>query len=130
MILVDEEDEDVLRARWWRVRADGYVTARCGHQTFYLHREIMRKHGLLEDGKTVDHKNNDGPKSDCRKSNLRVVTHSLNNHNRGATNVSNCRGRYGAKVTIDYKQYHLGVFDTAQEAHEAAQQFKREKGLT
>jgi hypothetical protein len=129
MIVVDEEDEDLLHAHHWMVRPDGYVVARRGRETLYLHREVMRKHGLLEDGKEVDHRDRYGLKSDCRKLNLHMRTHGDNLRNsrdfprgedlpRGVYfNPSSKHAvRYFAQVRYGGHTYYLGSYDTPEEA--------------
>jgi hypothetical protein len=140
MILVDEEDQDVLHFHNWRARADGYVIARRGRETLYLHREVMKKHGLLEDGKEVDHVDKHGPKGDCRKSNLRMRTHADNlrnsvDHPRGEDlpkgvyfNPSSKHAvRYFAQVQHGGRTYYLGSYDTPDEASQRVQMFYKEK---
>lgn len=74
----------------------------------------------------VDHKNTD--RADDRWCNLRAATHSQNNYNRGKIrNTTGLKGacfhkrtgRFTAAVTVDGKRRYIGVFDTAEEAHEA-----------
>lgn len=71
----------------------------------------------------IDHKNE--VKSDNRVDNLRIATHAQNISNRVQKNDSaGIKGvkfdsrynRYQARITVDGKTLHLGMFDTAQEA--------------
>ena len=75
----------------------------------------------------VDHKNLDG--FDNRIDNLRECTQAQNacntkirSHNscglKGVTIQSNKKG-WKAEIRLNHKRFHLGVFDTKEEAHEA-----------
>lgn len=87
----------------------------------YMHGEWPKGH--------IDHINQD--KGDNRIANLRVVTHTVNMHNRtvnrnnrtGLRGVSfingNKKKRFRAHIGFDGKTLHLGSFATAEEAHAA-----------
>ena len=78
----------------------------------------------------IDHIN--GKPNDNRLCNLRPATHAQNLRNRGATRASTTgvkgvfrlrSGRYVARIKHNYKQVHLGTFDTlgkAKAAYDAA----------
>lgn len=81
----------------------------------------------------VDHKNR--TPGDNRISNLRDGTRSDNQHNAGVrtdnksgiTGVYERRnGKWGAQIMVHTKNRHLGIFDTAEEAHAAYLAAKRE----
>lgn len=83
----------------------------------------------------IDHKN--GVRSDNRIDNLREADYQKNVHNQTRAHCSNKTGflgvafnkklnKYGASITVDNKQRHLGVFCTPEEAHEAYLKAKRE----
>ena len=74
----------------------------------------------------IDHKN--GIRSDDRFTNLRDVTHSLNQQNKrqaqcnnktGLLGVSRSRNNFTAYIKIDGKTQRIGTFDTPKSAHEA-----------
>ena len=75
----------------------------------------------------LDHIN--GNPSDNRIANLRACTKSQNQHNRGVNknNTSGFKGvcwhsgvgRWRAYIVINWKQKHLGLFDTPEQAHAA-----------
>ena len=81
----------------------------------------------------LDHIN--GDRSDNRLANLRVVDHTTNMQNQrnamrdnrtGFLGVSPSGGRYRATIRVSGKQKYLGLFDTAEAAHEAYLAAKRE----
>ncbi len=80
----------------------------------HLHRLILNYDGEQD----VDHINGDG--LDNRKSNLRIVSRSLNILNmygiRGIKKVPS--GKYQATIMKDYKCIYLGTFDTYEQAVE------------
>jgi len=82
----------------------------------------------------VDHIN--GDKLDNRWVNLREVTSSVNKQNARKARVNNktgllgvCykpkRNKYHAQIVVNRRHYHLGYYDTAEEAHEAYLEAKR-----
>lgn len=84
-------------------------------------------HGSIPEGFEVDHK--DLVKSHNWIDNLRLVTKSQNQHNRGMSKnntsgvkgVSKCKqtGMWKARVTFHGKEYHVGRFKLLDEAKEA-----------
>lgn len=124
--IVDDEDYGEL-SRWaWAYHKNGYAhrgTSSWGKSLkFYMHREIMG----AADGQDVDHIN--GNKLDNRKSNLRLCSRSQNMANapgRGVTSRykgvgwDRSRGKWHAKIMVDYKTINLGRFDSEIEAARA-----------
>ncbi len=121
------DDEDARRfsgVRWYLFRPAIacprliYACRRDGYQRRLMHREIMD----AGKGVIIDHINGNG--LDNRKSNLRVCTHAENirNQRRSALNRSGYKGvtvqgkRYSARIRVEGRQRHLGIFDTAVEA--------------
>jgi len=101
----------------------GYVRVRVDNKDYLLHRLVfLYHHGWLP--RFIDHI--DHTPSNNSIENLRPLSHSQNIANgksttagsgyRGVTKVS---GRFMAQVMKNYKNHHLGLFDTAEEAHEA-----------
>lgn len=132
-VQVDLVDRDLLHGHIWRLTKAGYVHREVLDQTVYLHRLIL---GLRPgDGLEGDHINRD--KLDCRRSNLRVVTHAENMQNlaaigRGGTSEHRgvsfdaSRGRWRATCRIGRRQHAIGRFATEPEAVEAVVAFRRE----
>lgn len=97
-----------------------YATCKVGKITVSMHRLIM---GLQPgDSRIVDHINGNG--LDNRAENLRVCTKSQNSaysRSRGGSSkykgVSRCKdGKYQAYIHKDYKKFHIGTFDTEEDA--------------
>lgn len=128
--IVDDEDFCALSKWKWHMNHNGYAVrdirvennrrAPCG-----MHRQIM---GLAyKDGKQIDHIN--GNKLDNRKSNLRVCLNEENIRNRNtySNNSSGFKGvhwhvkdkKWHARIRINGKGIHLGVFDDPKVAYDA-----------
>ena len=114
--IIDKEDYNKCKEYKWSLKKStntNYVMAHQGNCKIFLHRLI-----LDYDGKEViDHKNHNG--MDNRKSNLRVVSSSVNNSNSykryaGVKLVPS--GKYQACVWYKYNQIYLGTFDTQEDA--------------
>lgn len=115
-----------LSSRKWKMqrRENGICYAVC---TVYKNREL-RMHRAIAcacSGDLVDHRDNDGLNN--RRGNLRIVTNSQNQANRRPTRIAaigfkgviNRRGRFQAGIEHDGKRFHLGTFDTAEDAARA-----------
>jgi hypothetical protein len=81
---------------------------------------------LLQPGKGLEVDHIDRDTLNNRRCNLRVVTHSVNVHNqrlrpdntsgyKGVSWVPHCR-KYRARIQLDGKKVHLGMFDDPKEA--------------
>jgi hypothetical protein len=83
---------------------------------FYVHGELPKQ---------IDHIN--CKKTDNRLCNLRIVTNKQNHENRGAqkNNTSGFKGvthfenKWRSQITHNGKNYHIGLFDTPEQAHHA-----------
>lgn len=125
---VSDEDHERVSARDWHSKSNrraiyGISTSRDEHKDgrkIYLHVYILGR----SDGMLIDHKN--GNTLDCRRSNLRHVTPSVNCHNyhgaiRGVTahrteKTGRLNGKWRASITICGKYKNLGLFGTRDEA--------------
>ena len=129
MALVDDEDYERLAQYKWRIcphKNATYAmrTARMAdgrERTVQMHREIME----AQPGSDVDHVNRNG--LDNRRANLRVCSRCQNLRNRigRRSRDSKYKGvyqvgkRWRARIAQGGKQYHLGHFDTQEEAAKA-----------
>lgn len=122
LAIVDIDMIQEVQAYSWYCNSKGphkYAACWRGGKNVLLHRLVM------PDVKEVDHIN--GDTLDCRRANLRAVTRSQNTLNRkpnvgherkGAT-FDKRRGRWMAQIRVDKKAYHLGMFDTKEQAYDA-----------
>lgn len=130
--LIDHEDVQLTAWNW--MAEPGNSKREC----FYAVRsntegdkpKLLRMHNLIlpkRPGFVVDHINRNG--LDNRRSNLRYATHGQNvangvHHQRhygslkGAFKLPNDK-RWTASITVNKKTYHLGRFDTEEQAHDA-----------
>jgi hypothetical protein len=137
--LVDPVDYLRLRRFRWYYSKNGYASRKVNEALgggvrretcVYMHRQVLGIHdqpwrpGML----VVDHVNRD--KLDNRRVNLRLVSHPTNMRNqdpRGKSGVVGVRqvnsGRWVARVHVNYRQIHIGRFDTLEEATEARRLF-------
>lgn len=124
-VRIDIADIDLVTRHQWRLSSEGYAvrseTVDGKKQTLYLHREVTQP----PDGMVVDHRNRD--RLDCRRENLRVVTHSENNSNTAPRSSTGFKGVYYHRVSGKYlaqlcnrgRVRHLGLFASAEAAAQA-----------
>ena len=127
---VDEEDLYTVYQYNWRyhVSASGSsVVTQARGKLLVLSRVIMN----APHDKVVDHIDHNTLNNS--RSNLRICTRAENSRNMIASNVRDRGGRYPnsakpweARITFNYKQMHLGMFATEEEARQAVQQAKHE----
>lgn len=114
-VLVDDEHSDLVKKfTWWR-KPNGYIYTQRGgrnnRQTIYLHRLVMG----ASRGEEVDHINREP--ADNRCSNLRFCTRSQQNMNKnGVRGVSRFREGWRARIKVNRKERHIGVFSTKKKA--------------
>jgi hypothetical protein len=133
---IDEEFAEQVLARKWSVAGGGYIATYVGRRTVLLHRFVWGlKHGSCPE--MLDHAS--GDKRDNRLANLRPATHSLNNRNvrprnrgsglpPGVKRLVGSRTRpFGARIRINGRRCHLGVFSTAEEASAAYEAARDER---
>ena len=132
--VIDFEDFELVRGFTWHAnkrRNGDFVAARTDYstgklKTVLLHRQIALRMGMYG----VDHKNMDT--LDNQRNNLRSCTRSQKGGNAKPrnTNKSGFKGvhwypnlnRWCAKVSCNKQKFHLGYFDTAEEAARAYDQ--------
>lgn len=121
------------------VNGSGYLTIKLGRKPYRAGRLAwFLVHGSWPDG-VIDHIN--GCRSDNRIANLRDVSHDMNMHNKRAAMRNNRSSgllgvtwnkqhkRWQSKVMANKVFHHVGLFGTAQEAHEAYVLKKRQLQL-
>jgi len=137
LFVYDERTGDLFRKRRTERKAagtkankpsqDGRQRVVVGRTTYYAHRIIWQLVYGTAPPSAIDHKNGDA--SDNRLSNLRLCDDSLNqaNRKRPATNSSGLKGvcwnrasqKWQAGIKVRRKSYHLGLFDSPEDAHRA-----------
>lgn len=127
----DLEDYDKIKNASWYENDQGYVIGEQGNQVIRQHRLVM---GMIAKEDIIDHINRN--KADNRKINLRIANKQTNGINRGA----NCNNKIGykginkvfnsdkfcARIMINGKTIHLGVFDNINDAIEARKNKEKE----
>jgi hypothetical protein len=91
--LIDAEDFDLAQKYVWSL-VNGYAAAKTREGRLNSHKVSL--HRIVTGANTgdeIDHINRD--KLDNRKSNLRICTHSQNNHNNAMLHVKNTSGHKG-----------------------------------
>ena len=121
----DKADYDRVKEQFWTETPRGYIAAAWRgegeKQTVFLHRFIME----AKEGEIVDHINHDT--FDNRRCNLRIVDHYESQRNIGLSKANTSgykgvtlkKGRWCAFINHNDQDYHLGSFDTPEEAAEA-----------
>lgn len=133
LVLVDDEDYDYLMQWNWCLckhkTSEIIYRTECDKNRFAVSMAVViaQRMGLNIKGKMIDHINRD-IYNNCR-SNLRAATRSQNAINTGLynNNTSGYKGvtlhynteKYVARIAYQSKRYHLGVFDTAEQAAKA-----------
>lgn len=126
--LIDLEDLERVIEYKWTDMGHYFKSQKLGT---YLHRFILKYDGKQD----VDHIN--GDKLDCRKSNLRVVSHSLNASNQklssrnksGVIGVSydSTRKKWKSEIKVNKERFNLGRFENIEDAITARLKAEKEK---
>jgi len=128
----DLEDYDLIKDYCWGYDGHGYVIT---HKKENKHNYTIQMHNLVMGCIDVDHIG--GIKHDNRKSNLRAPngkysfdTYNHMNRRIGSNNTSGhtgvCwrkeRNKWTARIVLNYKTIHLGVFDSYEDAVKAREE--------
>lgn len=105
--IIDAEDIEKVKNIKWRINGNGYVINN-SNTNIFLHRRILNVDNM------VDHRN--GNRLDNRKENLRITTHSTNQMNVKHSGIYSHNDKWIAKIKLNQKQAHLGVFAYEEEA--------------
>lgn len=106
----------------------GYPVVSINYRTYSLHRLMAMVYlsiDILDLSQEIDHI--DRHRTNNNINNLRIVTRSQNQFNRGAKGYSwnKANNKWAAKIGINKQKIHLGYFNTEQEASEAYQNAKK-----
>lgn len=122
-IKLDPQDQDLLQHNWTGLVSKHitYAKASVGGKQVLLHRLVAERMGLSLDC-VIDHINGDA--LDCRRKNLQACTHQQNmmkqRHQVTAKSpfkgVVPFRNKWRARITLNGKTMHLGLFASAIEA--------------
>lgn len=125
-VWLDKEDAKRIEPRKLSLGSHGYAQMWDGKTVVLVHRWVMgAKH---HDGKIVDHIN--GNQLDCRKVNLRIVTPAESSANvrvraaSGYRGVYKVRSKWHARGKSAGRAYHLGSYDTPEEAAQVAHEWR------
>lgn len=122
-IQLSSQDKDLLQHNWTGLASKHitYAKASIGGKQVLLHRLVAERMGLPLDG-VIDHINGDA--LDCRRENLQACTHQQNmmkqRHHTTANSpykgVMRFRDKWRARITLNGKTMHLGLFASAVDA--------------
>jgi hypothetical protein len=116
------------------IQGRGYMQIMVDGRRHYTHRLAWLYMTGSWPEQHVDHVN--GDRCDNRWRNLRAADHSVNNQNRrkasrnnklGVIGVSKKGNRFIAQITFDGRCHHIGSFETAELAHAAYLEVKRNR---
>ena len=136
-VVLDEADYPNAAQYRWYLHAKGYAYRKVRgpglpQRNIFLHRELLG----LAPGDPRQGEHIDRNPLNCRRSNLRIAERGDldNKQNLGlnANNTSGYRGvtwskqkqRWKGQCTINYKNHHVGLFDTAEECNDAVSAFR------
>ena len=120
--IIDDEDYDYISSWRWCAKKSGatvYAVRSVGSRNIYMDRNILQ----AQSGQLVDHKNGNG--LDNRRSNIRLCSQRQNQWNRQGihgeshylgVNWHKQRSKWVAKIRINYKRLHLGLFEREEDA--------------
>ena len=127
----DLDDYDKIKDYCWYIDSAGYVTNKNGKDIIRMHQLVLP----IESGLMADHIHGKETRNDNRKSNLRIVTPSQNEMNKGVRqdNTSGVTGvyfqsksnRWCAEIVINGEKHRLGSFIDKNDAVNARKDAER-----
>jgi len=124
--LVDDKDFEWLnKYKWFAVKFKNSLYAKRNdwssgkNKPIWMHREILKKHGIDIQGKIIDHKDRNGLNN--QSENLRLSTSSENHQNwhriKGKSKYKGVywhkqRNKWCASIMLRYKHISLGLFES------------------
>ncbi len=121
--LIDPSDAEWLSKFTWHITDKGYARYTAPNGGVFMHKLILN----TPKGMVSDHIN--GDRLDNRRCNLRIVTKHQNSQNRAANKPISSKykgvgwkidnNKWQARIRINLKQYHIGLYDSEDEAAEA-----------
>lgn len=105
------------------IATTGYVQVYVDNVPYTAHRIVYAIKTGKEVFQNIDHI--DGNRTNNVFSNLREATPSSNAKNRVSLGYSKVPSGWAAGITVDYKQKHLGIFKSPEEAHQAYLEAKK-----
>lgn len=127
----DLEDYDKIKDLCWCENDQGYLISNSLNKksAIRLHRYILDLHNKSKP--IIDHINN--CRNDNRKENLRIATQQTNQINRkansnsktGVKGVGIYKDKFIARIMVNNKNIHLGIFNTIEEAKKAREEAEK-----
>lgn len=119
---IDNDDVDLISKYSFRTNNNGYVKTSINNKSIYLHRLILDYYGKCD----VDHINND--KTDNRKANLRICSHSDNCKNRIAINqnIRKVKRNLSKPYMVRVNNKFYGYYKTYEEALDISNKVKQD----
>ena len=128
----DLEDYDLIKDYYWYISSYNYVCSITNKKHINMHRLVTN----CPDNLVPDHIHGYNSRNDNRKSNLRIVTRSQNNMNKGLQ-INNSSGekwvyfnrntnKWYAQITLNNKTINLGNYKNFDDAIKARQEAEEE----
>ena len=136
--VIDNDDyEKLIKFKWCASpHSDNLIYAKRGsvingrYFNIYMHRQIMGLTPLSSRKIIIDHIDNNSLNN--RKKNLRSVTHEQNmrnpnnkNHRGNKVGVTQCGDKWRARITVNGKSIHLGLFVDKKDAIKVRQKAEK-----
>jgi hypothetical protein len=116
---LDRKDLALLQGRTGWITKQGYVRTKLNNKAVFVHRILFPN---LKKYEFIDHINQN--KRDNRRSNLRIVTRTQNNHNHSRKGYcwNKAHKKYMVRIQANKDRKFIGLFKTEEEAQESYKQ--------